>query len=218
MDYCLVVVLSIPQSPLKYPGTPLPLRMLAYFIVIFPSLDVCSIYPLVVLCMVNNIYLVLFGKDSTQANVGWSTIIGRMIIKFLCALIPILVAMAVSNLVDVLKYAGLLAFFTSLFFPPLFQITSQRACKKVFAHLLKTNGSIQEPMDTPVLMNGNRSAYVSINSSESTPLLFGTQSRIKPSELHTTPYSGVFSHPVFVFILGCLGLIFFALSVGSLFV
>ena len=200
--------------------------MLAYFIVIFPSLDVCSIFPLVVLCMVNNIYLVLFGKDTTQANIAWSTIIGRMLLKFICALAPILVTMAVSNLVDVLKYAGLLAFFTSLFFPPLFQITSQRKCKKVFAHLLQTTIQEGDPINTTLKMNGtaytgSNSSYISINneSSESTPLLLSSQPRkLKPSELYTTPYSSsIFSHPIVAPILLGIGLAFFALSVTSLF-
>ena len=233
------------QGPLKSPKTFLPLRILAYFVVIFPSLDVCSIFPLVVLCMVNNIYLVLFGRDTTQASVGWSTIIGRMVLKFLCALTPILVAMGVSNLVDVLKYAGLLAFFTSIFFPTLLQLSSQYACVKEFGYLLKSNidpfkssvngkvanGRVNGSSINGTTINGSAvrmkpnalssSSFTSLNDSENT-LLLGDhkhQHRIKKSDLYRTPYSnGFLSHPITACILGSLGLVFFAISIASLFV
>ena len=228
------------QGPLKSPRTFLPLRILAYFIVIFPSLDVCSIFPLVVLCMVNNIYLVLFGRDTTQAAAGWSTIIGRMVLKFLCALTPILVAMGVSNLVDVLKYAGLLAFFTSIFFPTLLQLFSQYTCIKEFGYLLKSNidpfkssinGSVNGSVNGSangrvngkvVRMKSNAlssSSFTSLNDSESTLLLGKPLPRVKRSDLYRTPYSnGVLSHPITACILGSLGLVFFAISIASLFV
>ena len=196
--------------------------------------------------MVNNIYLVLFGRDTTQAAVGWSTIIGRMVLKFLCALTPILVAMGVSNLVDVLKYAGLLAFFTSIFFPTLLQLSSQYACVKEFGYLLNSNidpfkSSVNGKVANGRVANGrvangttingsavhlkpnalSSSSFTSLNDSEST-LLLGNhklQPRIKKSDLYRTPYSnGFLSHPITACVLGSLGLVFFAISIASLFV
>ena len=35
---------------------------------LFPSIDVISVYPLFILTVINNVYIVLFGRDSAQAK------------------------------------------------------------------------------------------------------------------------------------------------------
>lgn len=51
------------QLPIAKPDNHLGLRILAYYLIFFPSLDVMSAYPLVVHVLVNNIYIIITGKD-----------------------------------------------------------------------------------------------------------------------------------------------------------
>ena len=51
------------QLPITKPDNHLGLRILAYYLIFFPSLDVMSAYPLVVHVLVNNIYIIITGKD-----------------------------------------------------------------------------------------------------------------------------------------------------------
>ena len=71
---------------------------LSYYIILFPSLDVVSVYPLLVLTIVNNLYTVIFCKDTSQVTNSWGTFFVRLLLKFIVSLAPILVAMAISNL------------------------------------------------------------------------------------------------------------------------
>jgi hypothetical protein len=50
------------QLPITKPGSHIGLRILAYYLLFFPSLDVMSAYPLVVHVLVNNIYIIITGK------------------------------------------------------------------------------------------------------------------------------------------------------------
>ena len=95
-----------------------------------------SIYPLIVLTMVNNLYIVVFGKDSAEASKTWKTFFFLLVMKFTAALLPIIVALAVSNLVTVLKFTGLAGIFLAFFFPTLLEISSEWVCRKKFAHFL----------------------------------------------------------------------------------
>ena len=78
------------------------LKVLSYYIILFPSLDVVSVYPLLVLTIVNNLYTVIFCKDTSQVTNSWGTFFVRLLLKFIISLAPILVAMAISNLFVVL--------------------------------------------------------------------------------------------------------------------
>jgi hypothetical protein len=52
------------QLPITKPGSHIGLRILAYYLIFFPSLDVMSAYPLVVHVLVNNIYIIITGRGS----------------------------------------------------------------------------------------------------------------------------------------------------------
>ena len=52
------------QLPTARSGNHLGLRILAYYLIFFPSLDVMSAYPLVVHVLVNNIYIIITGRDT----------------------------------------------------------------------------------------------------------------------------------------------------------
>ena len=186
----------------------LSLRILSYYIILFPSIDVISVYPLVVLTMVDNIYTVFFGRDSTQAPKTWKIFFIRMGMKFVAAILPIFVAMAVSNLVTVLKFAGLLGFFICFFIPTILQLSSQYVCNKTFKPALLSNqhDTLQDTSFSPDEMSGN--------SSESAPLI---SSQVKSSDLYMTPYSTIFSYWPAVVVIGIVGAMLFGLTVSSLF-
>ena len=186
------------------------LRILSYFILLFPSVDVISIYPLIVLTMVNNTYIVVFGKDSAQASKAWTSFFVLLVMKFIAALLPILVAMAVSNLVIVLKFTGLMAFFLAFFIPTCLQLRSQWVCKQMFANALDTihGRELQEISSTE-----NLSMESTVNE---THRLISTSQR-KSSDLYMTPYSNVFSYWPVVLVIGVLEVFLFFLAISGLF-
>ena len=54
------------QVDLAKTGNSPQLRALSYYLIFFPSIDVTSVYPLVIHTITNNIYTVFFGKDTSQ--------------------------------------------------------------------------------------------------------------------------------------------------------
>ena len=106
-------------------------RVLSYYITLFPSLDVCSVYPLVVMTMVNNLYTVIFGKDSSE-QCDWLHFAILVGMRLGGSILPILAAMGISNLHYILNYAGLVGFSICFFFPTALQLGSQWVCKKTF--------------------------------------------------------------------------------------
>ena len=136
------------------------LRALSYIIILFPSFDVCSAFPLVVHTTVNNIYTVIFGCDtSLDTGLKWGLV--QRCMKFVAAILPIFIAMFVSNLVVVLNYAGIIGFFIAFFFPISLHLRSQWVCRQTFWFILDKNK-----------MNG----YGYNSSNENSPLLSAQQS------------------------------------------
>lgn len=194
------------------------LRVLSYYIILFPSIDVCSVFPLMIHTIVNNIFTVI-GQDTSQLK-GWKYKLIQLLMKFIGSILPIGIGMFVSNLVYVLKYAGLLGFFISLFFPMVFQLSSQWVCFRTFSSPSKTTRKSG-------IMNESSS-----NVQEKTPLLSLTNNSdkdwksdlvdfitCKNSKLYKTPYSiPLLSSPLSVvpfFILAvlCFGLTIYSLTV-----
>lgn len=184
-------------------------RVLSYYILLFPSLDVVSVYPLVVLTGVNNLYTVIFGKDITMAPKTWTTFFIVLAMKAAAASLPILLAMAVSNLVTVLKYASLIGYFISIFAPSILQLASQYKCVQTFKYLLVEDTRLED-------RSWNGDATLLENEGEDSRLI--PVPSMKSTNLYMTPYSTVFSYwPVVVAILG-VGVVMFLLTIGSLFV
>ena len=190
----------------------MPLRLVSYFIMIFPSVDVVSIYPLVVLTMVNNLYIVVFGKDSAEASKTWKTFFILLVMKFIAALCPIVVALAVSNLVKVLTFTGLAGIFLAFFFPTLLQISSEWVCRKKFGHFLRQrngNSSVHELQET--------SSHASRDTPdhEDNPLI--PYQKMESSSIYMTPYSNIFSHWPVVMAIGIVELAILVLAMLGIF-
>ena len=194
---------------MTHPPYNLALKILSYFIILFPSIDVISIYPLMVMTMINNLYVVIFRKDSAQAGETWKGYILLLLLKLIAALLPLLVAMAVSNLVEVLKFAGLTSIVLTYLFPAVLQLTSQWVCKKTFTKALESN----EEMES-ALVPDQRSNNGSESARETSPLVSPPQT--KPSDLYMTPYSNIFSYWPAAAIMGLMGLALFLVSIPGI--
>ena len=234
----------ITQVPFTTSEHSLALRMLSYFIILFPSLDVTSAFPLVIHTIVNNLYLVLFGRDtSAKSKFRYEWVI-LLVLKLVLAVLPMVAALFLSNLVSVLKYAGLLGFFISFFFPTLLQLRSQWMCRQLFPAEEEEEGDEgegegegegkegkwkgggdREPND--VGYEGNAYAATEdersklLNSSGSVPK--SSDNPLKKvvgffrGSSYMTPYSNrVLSHPFAVVVLGLLGVALFILTLASL--
>ena len=177
------------------------MRILSYYLIFFPSLDVISAYPLVTICSVNNAYMVITGRDTSEPPKWRYDWILRLSLKFIIAVLPITVSFGAANLVFILKYAGPMGFAICFLFPSVLQLRSTYICNKIF-------GQCQDPVPT---------------EKDSQPLIKKETKTVSKwrhcLKEYMTPYSNiVISHPIFVVIIGCFGICFFVASFISLFV
>lgn len=215
---------SLNWVPLTKGGHHVALRMLSYIIILFPTLDVISAYPLVVCSVVNNLYQVIVGRDTSQQKRprDWAILVAM---RAAVAVLPIVCSLFVSNLVYILKYAGLVSFVTAFLFPLVLQLASQYKCVKVFGQSSPAaRGLPLEPhADTEMealKKDGEEGAPLTDGSDDES----GRDKRIKKEKcapkgksLYMTPYSipGL-SHPVAVVITGLLGGATFVIAMVSL--
>ena len=199
-------------------------RALSYYFVLFPSVDVLSAYPLVVHIMANNIYTALFCRDtSRKSKTPKLDFLLQLVIKFISAILPIAAALFISNLVYVLKHAGLTGFFISFFFPTALQLSSTWKCSKLFPpHTNEREGEGEgegEGEKQPSLKMHNvlqNSSPMGSTEKCSTSALI----RMRLSHMfasYRTPFSNrVLSHPITVSLIGGVGVVLFLLTLGSL--
>ncbi len=187
------------------PSSSLALRILSYYIVLFPSLDVVSAYPLGVHVIVNNIYVIITGKDTSEKpthRFAQYDLLLRLALRLIGASVPIFTAFGIANLITVLNYAGLFGFAICFGFPTALQLRSIYVCKRKFANVLRNQ---------PVEIKGGLHSV-----QETTPLLPTNKRNLQ--SLYMTPYSNRFlSHPIAVCIIGAVGFILFCLTFASLF-
>ncbi len=207
----MYTVCSHSQGSFTGPSSSLALRILSYYIVLFPSLDVVSAYPLLVHTVVVSVYMIITGSDTSKkpthrfARFDWLL---RLFLRFWSALLPIVIAFGVANLITVLKFAGLFGFAICFGFPTALQLGSIYVCKRKFAGCLVDTTGDTSPAAT-------RREYV-----ETTPLLSVQQAQLQDMRaLYMTPYSSkLLSHPIAACVMGVLGICVFLMTFTSLFV
>ena len=170
--------------------------------------------------MVNNIYTVAMGHDTSKSPRKRRYWLLLLMLRFLVAFIPILLAFGVSNLVTVFQYSGLFAFLVIFFFPTLLQLQSIRVCKRKFrdvhVHIQMVQNVSSTDSEKQYGKDGDKDTA---NNTEVVlhSLLF-TQAHDE-SSLYMTPYSSrIFSHPIGVVVIGAMGLLLFFLSIASVIV
>ena len=209
------------QVVFTHPDNAVSLRVLSYCLVLFPSFDVVSVFPLLNHVVVNNLYILITGQDtSRKAKYRFDWFL-RIFLRVVAGVLPILAAFGVANLIYILKYGGL-AGFVCYFFPFVLQLSSIRMCKKKFSTLhISMSGAAYSMKEGK---SQNRSAadkgkiFPGLGKNKSLLLAKDMDSKEKQS-LYMTPYSIRFiSHPVCVWIVGGIGLVLFVLTLSSLFV
>ena len=174
------------------------LRVLSYYLIFFPSLDVMSAYPLTVICIVNNVYMAMTGRDTSTPTKWRYDWLLKLVLRFIVAVLPLALAFAAANLVFILQYAGLLGFGIGFLFPVILQLRSIYVCNKLFGQKGPPRGGVMVNV-------------------EKTPLLDSVQKC--DSRSYMTPYSNaVLSHPIFVILIAFFGFSFFVISFVSLFI
>ena len=203
------------------PDNPMYLRIISYCVIFIPPLLVVSAYPLNSHPMVNNIYTVVMGHDTSKSprNIRYRLLL--LMLRFFAALIPILLACGVSNLVTVRRYSGPLAFAITIFFPTALQLQSIRVCKKKFqdvhVRLHMVQNAVHDSGEGCDKLSNKDEATTSSTGIVFHSLQF-TQHQ-NESSLYMTPYSSrVFSRPTAVTIIGAIGLLLFLLSIANLFI
>ena len=172
--------------------------------------------------MVNNIYTVAMGHDTSKSPRKRRYRLLLLMLRFLVAFIPILLAFGVSNLVTVFQYSGLFAFLVIFFFPTLLQLQSIRVCKRKFRDVhvhVQMVQNVSSTISDSEKQYGKDGDKDTANNTEVVlhSLLF-TQARDE-SSLYMTPYSSrIFSHPIGVVVIGAIGLLLFFLSIASVIV
>ena len=176
-----------------------------------PTVYICLNYTLNIQPIVNNIYSVFFRQDTRKRTKRCDRLL-KPLIRLFAAIIPLLVAFGVSNLVTALQYAGLTGFILSFIFPTALQLQSIRVCKRVFRGVC----TAQTMFPTDVLTEKDDSMKLSTGGH----IVCSPQEK-KPqneSSLYMTPYSTrILSHPIAVIIIGAIGGLLLLLTIGSLF-
>lgn len=196
----------------------------------FPSLDIISAYPLTVHAIMNNIYIIITGNDTSKEPKCKYDWLLRLFLRLVGALLPILAAYGVANLIFVLTYAGLVGFGVSFLFPTVLQLRSTFVCMKKFCNnsaqdiqlnSLHTRGTDESELSDSTCTNGQQNYYdpdANHVNKEKLPLL---QEKAENNEhhLYMTPYSNVvLSHPIFVGIMGVVFICLFIVTCISIFV
>ena len=163
-------------------------------------------YPISLLAISNNVFVCLLGKDTADPRNTWASRCFLLLLKLLSALLPVLVAMAVSNLVTAFKYVGLIDFLISLGNVILLQLRSQWVCKQRFTAALK------EHIDLPHSSNGGDRN----DDSKEIDLLLSSSRDVQPSHLYMTPYSTVLSYWPVVVIVTAVCTVMFGFNVFSI--
>ena len=154
-------------------------------------------------------------------------------IKFLSAALPIVAGLFVSNLVYVLKYAGITGFFICFLFPTALQLRSIWVCSQEFGSPsslveMKRLGSLsplkerEEEEEEEEEGEGDKAKSLRKKKRTRSRVSSCCCSSFKERLLrmfsnYHTPYSNRFlSHPIVVALIGGVGVVLFLLGVSSL--
>ena len=193
-------------------------RIVSYYIVLFPSLDVISLYPLYVTSIANNIYQVVMCRDTSQGDCTCKDKIGKLVFRLVCAFLPLIGAAFISNLVTLLKIGGIFILFLGFLIPATCQLQSKRLCRKQIENCQLIPSS-NESSRLRVCSNHTtispirNDATLHLQKPKGMPFsikhfLFNIEAR--------TPYSGWYSSNFVVIIMCVVGVFCFCLTIVSL--
>ena len=205
------------------PSNNIAVRIISYFIILFPSFDIISAYPLVVTTLANNVYLVVMRRDTSQALVSWKDRIGKLCFRVFFAFVPLIGGLFVSNLVTVLNFAGLFAFTLLFFLPITCQFQSKRLCKKEIEDVCEVDS---QNLFDPLTPRGAPSTGTESHFSDTvSPARYSSPSRQGDKKYALlelllnievrTPYSGWYSNNLTLIVVSFIAIICFGLALAS---
>ena len=216
------------------------LRVMSYYIIFFPSLDVSSAFPLINVTIANNLFIMIMGVDTSQANTVRYGRLVKMSLRVVCAIIPITAALFATNLVFIVKYGGILGLTMCYFFPIALQLKSQYECFLVFGTKPGQfdggtgnqdgrygNQQVKDKQsnlishandDQPVQVQEYSDSHS--DNDERQPLLLAANNKQRHpwwyNPAYSTQYATVLSHPVSVIVFTVLSSIACGLAIASL--
>ena len=113
---------------------PMPLRVMSYYIILFPSLNVVSSFPLGVHVLVNGVHFILTGKDTSERTNDRCNKLTRLFLRLITAFLSFVGAFITSNLGRILSISGMITL-VILITPFLLQICSIYKLKKCLLEL-----------------------------------------------------------------------------------
>lgn len=116
--------------------------------------------------------------------------LSKITIRFCTAMIPMIGAIVVSNLVDVLKYGGLAGYFSTFIVPALLVVESRRKCLRIFAP--KSRYCLARSYNWQSKDRGDPDSLVSWDYREA---------RLSHTDFSATGYSGILSSSVVVWLV-----------------
>ena len=172
-----------------------------------------SAFPLTIHCIVNNIYMILTGQDTSKEPRWRCDWLLRFVLRFFAALLPLLAAMGIANLIYVLKYAGLVGFTIALFFPAVLQLRSIYICNRTFGSTIPQRCAVNDAIVT----DESSSLILKVDRRTMLELSGVLEFHRKKRDNYMTRYSrGYLSHPLIVLVIVGIGFCLFILAVVSL--
>ena len=140
------------------------------------------------------------------------------------ATIPLAAAFGVSNLIFVLKYAGLLGFGVCFLYPTILQLASTYVCIKEFGQTNARDSSeesteLEQKSQNDELSSVSEEAKGKQEREEKSPLLKERPDKDTKRRFYMTPYSNaVTSHPFFVGTIAVIEAFLSVLAIASVFI
>ncbi|CAM9635109.1 unnamed protein product [Pylaiella littoralis] len=122
-------------------------RMVAYFVVLFPAMDVTSVYPLNVMVLANNLMAAVYNDHVDNAENDPVIVVT---FRIMCSVPPLLCALVWRDFAAIVDYAGSITVVIAFVFPAYVNLISKRMCEERFG-ASKTPFTGAFTSSTPVL-------------------------------------------------------------------
>eukprot|EP01135_Chromosphaera_perkinsii_P002355 Nk52_evm9s222 gene=Nk52_evmTU9s222 len=112
------------------------LRFFRYIIVLFPAVDVLSVFPLIAITLGNSLEYsvgrVLLSASTEREGTGYSLLRSHQIFRIAAAVPPIIACLFYRKLAMILQVSGLFGLYVAFFTPALLILLSRKKCERVF--------------------------------------------------------------------------------------
>ena len=114
--------------PYTHSNYHISLRIFSYIVILFPVIDLLSVFPLQIIIQANMVFHILTKIDTSQIQTFTHNLLLASI-RCVLALLPILLSLFAANLIVITDISGVFSIVLTLCMPVLFQWRSQRLIK-----------------------------------------------------------------------------------------